>query len=120
MNTSTTLSTCEVIKSLVATHLDGFDGCLASYRDKAWVVLPNGQTRTLPLAYREEYGSNYQEPYERPCDPDGVARLVRRAERVVVQFENCQDGGSVDSYTLYSRCTDNPQRWVESVEFPED
>ncbi|WP_040389193.1 hypothetical protein [Cardiobacterium valvarum] len=120
MTSSTTLSTRQVIETLAATRLDGFDGCLASYRDEAWVVLPNGQTRDLPLAYRKEYGSSYQEPYERPCDPDGIARLVRRAERVVVQFENCQDGGSVDSYTLYSRCTDNPQRWVESVEYPED
>ena len=120
MQTSNTLSTRQVIETLAATRLDGFDGCLASYRDKAWVVLPNGQTRTLPLAYREEYGSNYQEPYEQPCDPDGIARLMRRAERVVIQYENCQDGGSIESITLYQRCTDNPHRWVESVEFPED
>ena len=120
MTSSTTLSTRQLINALIATPLAGFDGCLASYRDKAWVVLPNGQTRTLPLAYREEYGSNYQEPYERPCDPDGIARLMRRAERIVIQYENCQDGGSIESITLYQRCTDNPQRWVESVEFPED
>ena len=120
MNIANTLSTKSVIDALVATPLGGFDGCLASYRDKAWAILPNGQTRDLPLAYREEYGSNYTEPYERPCDPDGVARLVRRAERVVIQFENCQDGGSVESYTLYSRCADNPHLWEEAVEYPED
>ena len=120
MQTSTTLSTRRVIETLVASRLDGFDSSFASYRDKAWVALSNGQTRDLPLAYCEEYGSNYAEPYERPCDPDGIARLVRRAERVVVQFENCQDGGSIESYTLYQRCADNPQRWEETVEFPED
>lgn len=120
MQTSNTLSTRQVIEALAATRLDSFDGCLASYRDKAWVVLPNGQTRDLPLSYREEYGSNYREAFESPCDSDGIARLVRRAERVVVQFENCQDGGSIDYYTLYSRCADDPQRWEETVEYPED
>lgn len=120
MTSSTTLSTRQLINALIATPLAGFDGCLASYHDQAWVVLPNGQTRDLPLSYREEYGSNYREAYESPCDPDGVAGLVRRAERVVVQFENCQDGGSIDYYTIYQRSADNPQRWVESVEFPED
>ena len=116
----TMFTTRRLIGFLCNLELQGFDGCLAVYADKAWAELPNGAIRSLPLAYRQAYGNRHEPPRCESCDLEKVAYLIRHAARIVLQWENCQDGGSVDSYTCYTRRTDNPHQWEESVEFPDD
>lgn len=120
MTMYTTLTTRRLIGFLCNLELQGFDGCLAVYADKAWAELPNGAIRSLPLAYRQEYGNRHEPPRCESCDLEKVTYLIRHAARIVLQWENCQDGGSVDSYTCYTRRTDNSHQWEESVEFPDD
>ena len=76
-----------------------------------WLIARNTATGT---------NNPHEQPRCESCDLEKVAYLIRHAARIVLQWENCQDGGSVDSYTCYTRRTDNPHQWEESVEFPDD
>ena len=62
MTMYTTLTTRRLIGFLCNLELQGFDGCLSVYADKAWAELPNGAIRSLPLAYRQEYGNRHEQP----------------------------------------------------------